>query len=82
MNYLADSAALKVTARATHFPSLDTESRPFVNTAVAAHWLCRAPQSLRVWACYESGPIKPIRVNGRLAWSVEQIRTLLTGNAA
>lgn len=48
-----------------------------VTTSVAAKALNRTPQTLRVWACYENGPIRPVRVNGRLAWSVAQIQQLL-----
>lgn len=81
MHYLADSTALTVAATATYFPSLQSETRPFVNTATAAHWLSRQQQTLRSWACYENGPIKPIRVNGRLLWQVEQIRNLLSLSA-
>ena len=80
MHYLADSTALSVHANATYFPSIHAEARPFVNTASAAHWLNRQQQTLRSWACYENGPIKPIRINGRLLWDVEQIRKLLSGS--
>lgn len=30
----------------------------------------RRPQTLRRWVCLEDGPIRPIRINGRLAWRV------------
>jgi len=29
------------------------------------------------WAGFENGPLKPIRVNGRLAWSVNDIKKIL-----
>lgn len=50
-------------------------------TAVAAEMLNRSPQTLRKWACYENGPIRPLRINGRLAWSIEEIAALLNGGA-
>ncbi len=53
------------------------ETRAVVDTATAAFHLNRRPQTLRVWACYEDGPIRPLRVNGRLAWPVADIRRLL-----
>ncbi|APW47339.1 hypothetical protein [Rhodoferax antarcticus] len=59
------------------FPNLLTEQRPTVNTATAAHWLSRRPQTMRIWACREDGPIRPIRINGRLAWNVASIRNLV-----
>jgi hypothetical protein len=39
--------------------------------------LSREPQTLRVWACRENGPIRPMRINGRLAWKVADLRRLL-----
>jgi len=49
-----------------------------VSTNIAAAILNRNPQTLRKWACYENGPIRPIRINGRLAWPTEELRKLLT----
>ncbi len=59
------------------FPSLACETRIAVDTACAAHHLNRAQQTLRIWACRENGPIRPIRINGRLAWPVAEIKRLL-----
>lgn len=59
------------------FTPIEIETRTVVDTATAAIHLNRQPQTLRVWACYEDGPIRPIRVNGRLAWPVAEIRRLL-----
>ena len=59
------------------FPPLAQESRTAVPTEAAAFHLNRQPQTLRAWACLENGPIRPIRVNGRLAWKVADLRALL-----
>lgn len=56
------------------------EKRCALPTAEAARHLNRAPQTLRLWACYESGPIRPVRINGRLAWPVQEILRVLEGN--
>jgi hypothetical protein len=48
-------------------------------TADAAKSIGREPQTLRKWACLESGPIKPIRINGRLHWRVSDLERLLSG---
>lgn len=61
------------------FPPLEQETRSHVETACAAFFLSRKPQTLRAWACLENGPIRPIRINGRLAWPVAAIRALLNG---
>lgn len=47
-------------------------------TNEAASVLNRRPQTLRAWACLENGPIRPIRINGRLAWRVSDIQSLLS----
>lgn len=56
---------------------LELENRPAVDTAAAAHYLNRRPQTLRGWACLENGPIRPIRVHGRLAWPTAEIKKVL-----
>ncbi|MDR5733312.1 helix-turn-helix domain-containing protein [Caballeronia sp. LZ025] len=50
-----------------------------IPTDVAAAALNRKPQTLRKWACLENGPIRPVRINGRLAWRVSDIQALLSG---
>lgn len=59
------------------FVSLDRETRAAVDTATAAYHLNRQPQTLRGWACLENGPLRPMRVHGRLAWSVTELRRVL-----
>lgn len=59
------------------FPPLEQVTRPTVPTAQAAHYLLRRPQTLRDWASRENGPIRPVRVHGRLAWPVAEIRRAL-----
>jgi hypothetical protein len=59
------------------FISLLLETRVNVDTATAAHHLSRRPQTLRVWASRGEGALQPIRVNGRLAWSVAELKKLL-----
>lgn len=72
-----DSKAAIKQVKAAHFPSLTKETRTHVGTSCAAFWMNRKPQTLRAWACFEDGPIRPTRVNGRLAWAVADIRRLL-----
>jgi hypothetical protein len=64
-------------ASAPIFTPLAHETRPAVDTAAAAYYLSRRPQTLRGWACLENGPLRPIRIMGRLAWPVADIRRLL-----
>lgn len=59
------------------FPPLEKVTRPTVPTEQAAYYLNRRPQTLRGWACLENGPLLPLRISGRLAWDVANIRRLL-----
>ncbi len=56
---------------------LERETRTALPTHEAARHLARAPQTMRIWSCKDNGPIRPIRVHGRLAWPVADIRRLL-----
>lgn len=61
------------------FPPLESVSRPAVDTAAAAYYLNRRPQTMRAWACLETFPdgLRPLRVNNRLAWPTAGIRKVL-----
>lgn len=71
------------TRRAAHdpqqFPPLEQVTRPTVPTEQAAYYLNRRPQTLRGHACMEIGPIRPLRINGRLAWPVADIKRCFGG---
>jgi len=60
---------------------LNNEKRLAIPTHEAAFHLSRAQQTMRLWACLENGPIRPIRINGRLAWPVAELKGLLGGAA-
>ena len=71
-----------VAAQLQTFPPLAQETRTAVPTEAAAYYLSRKPQTLRAWACLENGPIRPIRINGRLSWRVAEILAVLNGEVA
>jgi hypothetical protein len=58
---------------------LDLEARSALPTAEAAFHLNRAQQTLRLWAMRGTGPLRCIRINGRLAWPTDELRRLLRG---
>lgn len=60
----------------SEFPPLELVTRPTVDTAAAAYYLNRRPQTLREWAM-TGKVIKPTRCNGRLAWPVAEIKRVL-----
>lgn len=64
-------------ARSIQLTPLALETRTVLPTPEAAVHLNRAQQTLRLWACREDGPIRPIRINGRLAWPVAELRRVL-----
>lgn len=75
MMFSANAAAVLA---AQPFPPLSLETRPAVPTEQAAYYLHRKPQTLRKWAVYDgTGPVRPMRCNGRLMWPLDQIRAIL-----
>ena len=75
--YRADTR--RTTSEPQDFPPLELVNRPTVPTEQAAHYLNRRPQTLRAWACSETFPdgLRPVRINGRLGWSVAGIKAVL-----
>ena len=73
------SAEVRTAATHPAFPPLHLEVRPLVETAAAAYYLLRQPQTLRGWASAGTYPdgLRPLRVMGRLAWPVAGIRAAL-----
>lgn len=58
------------------YPPLEQVTKPNLTTAELAFYLNRRPQTLRVWACLENGPIRPLRIGGLLAWPTAQAKAL------
>lgn len=67
-----------MTAIAFKPTALELETRTALPTGEAAYHLNRAQQTLRLWAMRDgTGPIRPLRINGRLAWPVSELRRVL-----
>lgn len=81
----APSLASKMTAKwVKKYPPLELVTRTHVDTDAAAYYLNRQPQTLRGWHCHGHFPTKglrPLVLNGRLAWSVAAIKAALGGTA-
>mgnify|MGYP000738574138 CR=1 FL=1 len=63
-----------------NFPPLSQEQRTHVDTNAAAHYLNRRPQTLRGWHCHGVFPteaLRPLVINGRLAFSVAAIKAIM-----
>lgn len=61
----------------SHAHEIDPRVRPILNTNEAAAILCRKPQTLRKWAALECGPVRPVRILGRLGWRTADILRLV-----
>ncbi|WP_328517171.1 hypothetical protein [Ralstonia solanacearum] len=55
-------------------------TRDVITTTEAAAVLNFKENTLRKWACHERGPIRPVRINGRLGWRVTDVAALLNGD--
>jgi len=58
-------------------PAQALPDKPALTTKEAARLLNRTPQTLRVWAMYENGPIRPQRMNRRLLWATADVIKLI-----
>ena len=72
-----DADTSRAVSEPQQFPPLEQVTRPTVPTEQAAYYLNRRPQTCRAWACLENGPLRPLRINGRLAWPVAELRKVL-----
>lgn len=52
-------------------------NRTHLTTREAAKALMRQEATIRKWAFTKTGPVQPVRINGRLAWPADQIAALL-----
>lgn len=55
----------------------EIESMRVVDTGKAAEILGKSKSTLRKWACYENGPIRPVRIGRRLAWRISDLERIL-----
>jgi hypothetical protein len=56
---------------------LEKVNKPNLTTAEASWYLSRSPQTLRIWSCRSgTGPIRPRRIGGILAWNTAEVKAL------
>jgi hypothetical protein len=58
-----------------------TSPHYLITTEEAAALLRLRPQTLRRWACENSGPLKPRRIGGRLRWLFADVKSLAAGES-
>mgnify|MGYP001580626969 CR=1 FL=1 len=59
------------------YPPLELVTKPTLTTAEYAYYTNIKPQTARIHACTEAGPLRPRRLNGRLHWSTLETKKLL-----
>ena len=68
---------MKETSNNSKYPPIGEVTRETLTSEEAAFYLNRKPQTMRAWACLENGPVHPLRIHGRLAWKVSDIKSIL-----
>ena len=68
----ARSAALEE----SKYPPLERVTKPLLTTGELCHYANIRPQTAWVWACKESGPLRPIRIGRRLGWPTTAVKKL------
>lgn len=56
---------------------LTQEPRATLGTEETAQHLGLKPQTLHSWASKQNGPLRPIKIGGRLQWPVADLRRLV-----
>jgi hypothetical protein len=64
-------------AQAVNFPPLEQVTKPNLTTAEAAFYTGLRPQTLRLHACKQTGPLRPIRFCNRLHWPRAAVAALV-----
>lgn len=62
---------------AMQYPPLESVTKPTLTTAEYAYYTNIQPQTARIHACKENGPLRPRRINGRLHWNTADTKRLL-----
>lgn len=63
-------------AATEQFPPLELVTKPNLTTKELCHYANIAEQTAWVWACKESGLVRPIRIGRRLNWPTAAVKKL------
>ena len=58
------------------YQPLELVTRPVLTTKELCYYANIAEQTAWVWACKESGPVRPIRIGRRLGWPTAAVKKL------
>jgi hypothetical protein len=59
-----------------NFPPLEAVTKPLLTTSEFCHYTNLAKQTAWLWACKESGKVRPVRVGGKLGWPTKAVKEL------
>ena len=76
MNIIEHSAETRSAALEPKFQPLELVTRPVLTTKELCHYANIAEQTAWVWACKESGPVRPIRIGRRLGCPTTAVKKL------
>jgi predicted DNA-binding transcriptional regulator AlpA len=60
----------------TDFPPLEAVTKPNLTTKEFCHYTNLAEQTAWLYACKETGPIRPIRIGRKLNWPTSEVKKL------
>ncbi|CAG4892244.1 helix-turn-helix domain-containing protein [Paraburkholderia saeva] len=60
---------------------LNSQHDVMLTTAEAASLIRHSPKTLYQWACYQTGPVRPVKVQRKLLWRLSDLQALLNGGA-
>jgi hypothetical protein len=58
-------------------PPLEEVQQPLLDTKSAAYYLMAQAQTMRCWAARGVGPIRPVKIGGRLRWRTSEVKKLV-----
>lgn len=58
-------------------PPLEEIQKPLIDTRAAAYYLMAQEQTMRSWAARGVGPIRPVKIGGRLRWRTSEVKKLV-----
>ena len=70
------SADTRAATAPQQFPPLELVTKPLLVTKELCHYANIAEQTAWVWACKESGPVRPVRIGRRLGWPTAAVKKL------
>lgn len=72
----AQLAPIERAPQRNEFPPLEQVTKPNLTTKEFCFYTNLAEQTAWLYACKESGPVRPIRIGRRLNWPTKAVKTL------